>query len=309
MNQEEIIITKEEEGKRLDALLTSRFPDFSRTYFQRLIENHLVLLNGEPVKKRIQPKEKDEVEIEFTLAPEISLEPEEIPLDILFEDDFLLAINKPVGMVVHPAPGHYRGTFANALLFHTRSLKDDSLRPGIVHRLDKETSGVLLAAKNEKVQRLLVELFSKRKIEKEYLAIVIGSLKDGEMKGNIARHPIKRKEMTIVAEGGKEAITSYHTIGCDEHFSLVQLFPKTGRTHQLRVQLKANGTPILGDAVYGNISLNQKWKVTRPMLHAYRLSFIHPITGALIEIKAPIADDMKKWIKKLTPRGHFLCDS
>lgn len=306
MNQEEIIITKEEEGKRLDALLAARFPEFSRTYFQKLIENRLVLLNSETVKKRVQPKEGDEVEIEFTLAPEISLKPEDIPLDILYEDDALLAINKPAGMVVHPAPGHAHATFANALLFHCRDLGDGTLRPGIVHRLDKETTGVLLAAKNERVQRALVELFSARKIEKEYLAIVIGNPKAGEMKGRIGRHPFKRKEMTLLDEGGREAVTVYKTVASDGQFSIVRLFPKTGRTHQLRVQLKAIGTPILGDSTYGSESINRKWKVQRVLLHAYRLRFPHPVSSALIEIKAPIPEDMQKWIHKLG--GHTLCD-
>jgi 23S rRNA pseudouridine1911/1915/1917 synthase len=297
-------ITAEEEGIRIDKLLAARFPDHSRTYFQHLIENGFVLINGEAVKKRIAPEEGDEIEICFQATPEASLKPEKIPLEILYEDEHILAINKPPGMVVHPAPGHWSGTFVNALLAHCQGIApgDDPLRPGIVHRLDKDTSGVLIAAKTLSAHQKLIELFSQRKMEKLYLAVCSGRPPNGLVNLPIGRHPAHRKEMTVLPDG-REAITEFQVAAFNEKNSLVLVKPRTGRTHQIRVHLKHLGCPVVGDALYGR--KNDAGQPARQLLHAYRLVFDHPITGLPMRLNAPIPEDMRDWMRRLC--GPSLC--
>lgn len=292
-------VGEEEAGNRLDKLLTERFVQHSRTYFQFLIESGSVLINGERTKKRILPKLGDEIEVCFLLTPEISLEAENIPLDILYEDEHILAINKPAGMVVHPAPGHYSGTFVNALLFHCKNLNasSDNLRPGIVHRLDKDTTGVLLAAKTTEAHQKLISLFCQRSIEKYYLAVCIGCPGNITIDDPIGRHPVRRKEMAICPEG-KEAISKCRTLLQSGNLSLVEVQLITGRTHQIRVHLKGRKVPVLGDTLYGSNSSNEKYKVHRQLLHAHRVCFTHPITGMKIDLKAPVPLDMLEVIKK-----------
>lgn len=300
-----LVVSNEEEGLRLDRFLKKRFEDYSRTYFQTLIDQNLVLVNGSLIKKGQKVMAGDEVEVEFALTQEISVTPEAIPLDILYEDAHLLAINKPVGMVVHPATGNWSGTFVNALLFHCgkrdalQTANPDALRPGIVHRLDKETSGVLLAAKDEFTQRKLVELFANRQIYKEYSAICVGNPGERLITGAIGRHPNRRKEMAVVEDKGKEAITYCQTLAHNETLAYVKLVPKTGRTHQLRVHLQSIGFPILGDAVYGSTSANKKYGVSRQLLHAHILRFLHPHTQEEIELKAPLPHDINRFIRTI----------
>jgi len=292
------IIISDDEEERIDKALAKRFSDHSRTYFQYLIDNDFVLVNNRKVKKRQLLKKGDEVSIFFQLSPEIELEPEDIPLNILFEDEHIIAVNKPKDFVVHPAIGNRSHTFVNALLYHCQNLAPsfDPIRPGIVHRLDKDTTGVLLAAKTEIAHRKLIEQFSKRTIEKKYLAICIG--KPGSLNINepIKRHPTKRKEMSVV-EDGKESITKLDVLAYNEELSLVMATPKTGRTHQIRVHLKHVKSPILGDSVYGSDSMNKKFKVERQLLHAFKLKFTHPITSLPFEVIAPIPDDLKKFMQ------------
>ncbi len=297
-----LFISAEEEGTRIDKLLASRFPNHSRTYFQHLLDIGCVLLNGEPVKKRIAPEEGDEIEICFQATPEATLDPEDIPLDILYEDEHLLAINKPAGMVVHPAPGHWSGTFVNALLFHCKDIApgSDPLRPGIVHRLDKDTTGVLIAAKTLQAHQKLIELLSSRKMDKLYLAICHGRPVNTIINAPIGRHPVHRKEMAALPDG-REAITEIQLAACNDKASLVLARPRTGRTHQIRVHLKHIGCPVIGDALYGKGDLHH-----RQLLHAYRLTFEHPITGAILRLVAPIPQDMKLWLQKLC--GPSLCE-
>ena len=291
---ENILISDEMIGDRIDRLLCQQFPTYSRTYFQYLIDQGFVLVNGMPIKKKDKPKTGDEIEICFQLTPDISLEPENIPLDILYEDDHLIAINKPAGMVTHPAPGHYTQTFVHGLLYHCKTLPQaDSLRPGIVHRLDKDTTGVLLAAKTSEAHQKLVGMFCERKLEKTYLAICVGTPGNGTIEAPIKRHPTKRKEMHIDPTG-KPATSITKVLAFDGKLSLVEVQLITGRTHQIRVHLKYKGAPILGDQVYGTPSWNNKYDVPRQMLHAYRLSFCHPITGMKIDLKAPLPPDFKK---------------
>lgn len=277
---------------RLDSLLCQRFPKYSRSYFQFLIKQGYVLINGKSVKKREKLQPGDAVEVAFQVTPEIDVTPEAIDLEVLYEDEHLIAINKPAGMVVHPAPGHYQGTFVNALLFHCKDIgSDDPLRPGIVHRLDKDTSGVLIAAKTRQAHTGLIHLFAQRKIEKTYLAICIGTPKEGLIDAPIARHPYQRKKMTICTQG-KEAKTFCEVLAQNGVFSFVKLQLLTGRTHQLRVHLKHLGTPILGDEAYGKAPINKKFSTKRQLLHAYSIKFFHPITQQNISLLAPIPEDI-----------------
>jgi 23S rRNA pseudouridine1911/1915/1917 synthase len=291
---ENLIVNDEMVQHRLDRLLTLQFPTYSRTYFQYLIDEGFVLVNGLPLRKKDKPKAGDEIEICFQLTPEISIEPENIPLDILYEDEYLLAINKPAGMVTHPAPGHYTGTFVHGLLYYCKSLPNpDTLRPGIVHRLDKDTSGVLLAAKTSEAHQKLVEMFCERKLEKTYLAICVGTPGDGTIEAAIKRHPTKRKEMAVDPTG-KPATSITKVLAFDGKLSLVEVQLITGRTHQIRVHLKHKGAPVLGDPIYGALAWNKKYETSRQMLHAYRLKFRHPVTNAVIDLKAPLPEAFKK---------------
>lgn len=311
MNSEDtdlIVITEEEAGQRLDKILAKRFSEVrSRTYFQDLIEDRCVLLNGSPVKKRVQPKAGDEVEIAFRATPELELKPEAIPLEILYEDDDILAVNKPPGMVVHPALGNWSGTFVNALLYHCQHLEMqpqmlDSLRPGIVHRLDKETSGLLLAAKTSLAQQRLIALFSSRAVFKEYLAICVGNPGDRDIDAPIGRHPVHRKLMTVV-EGGRSALSRCHTLAFDGELAVVSVILVTGRTHQIRVHLKHLGTPVLGDPLYGSAAMNKRYHLSRQMLHARRVRFTHPMTQKELELNAPFPSEMEELMQKIHKRN------
>lgn len=293
---EAVIVTEEEAGQRLDQFLAHRFPSFSRTYFQELIELELVLVNEEPQKKRYLVQACDEVDIEFAASAEPSLLAEPIAFDILYEDAGLLAINKPAGLVVHPGAGNWTGTFVNGLIYYCKNLQEaEGLRPGIVHRLDKDTSGVLLAAKNLEMQQKLVQAFASRDMKKTYLAVCLGNPKNRSCHGRIARHPTKRQQMAIVEKGGKDALTHIKVLQVRHDLATVALFPETGRTHQLRVHLQAAECPILGDAVYGRASANKTHHATRQLLHAYRLEFKHPLTQNIIKITAPLPEDMRPY--------------
>lgn len=295
-----LIISPDTASVRLDKMLTLHFPEHSRSYFQYLIEEGHVLVNGARLKKRIKLKMGDKVEIDFIAPPDLSVTSEDIPLEILYEDDHLIAINKPAGMVVHPAPGSPSQTFANALMFHCKSLKKeefDPLRPGIVHRLDKETSGVLIAAKTYEAHQLLVKQFSDRKIKKTYLAICSGNIEPGIISAPIGRHPVKRKEMAVVVEG-KEAITHVKILIKKGDLSLIEAQPITGRTHQIRVHLRHQGAPILGDSVYGIKSATERFGAKRQFLHAFRLKLKHPLLEKTLEFKAPIPSDMLDFLIK-----------
>ena len=300
--QEFFFVSAEEEGLRIDRLLAARFSKYSRTYFQYLLDIGCVLLNGEPVKKRIAPEEGDEIEVCFQATSEASLEPEPMDFEILYEDEYILAINKPKGLVVHPAPGNWSQTFVNGLLAHCKNLApgSDPLRPGIVHRLDKDTTGVLIAAKTLPAHQKLIEMFSSQEIDKLYLAICQGKPPNRMIDMPIGRHPVHRKEMAILPDGRK-AVTEIQVAASNDRFSLVLAKPKTGRTHQIRVHLKHIGCPIVGDPVYGKADLH-----ARPLLHAYRLNLIHPITSLPLQLVAPIPQDMKDWLKKLC--GPSMCE-
>lgn len=285
--------------ERLDKYLKRIYPEHSRNYFQFLIEEGAVLMNAKVAKKRFLVTDSDDVEVNFIATPELSLEPQNVPLDILYEDAHLVIINKPSGMVVHPAPGHPDGTLVNALLHHCL-LSPDPLRPGIVHRLDKDTSGVIVAAKTKEAHRGMIELFATRQVEKTYLAITQGVPGNRVIDKPIKRHPIYRQKMRVDPDG-RASRTMIETLQSHGAKALVQVKPVTGRTHQIRVHLADLGTPILFDPIYGF----EKNPTQRLMLHAREIAFCHPISKNRLEVKAPIADDMSKFIATVTKGPNY----
>lgn len=289
-------------GQRLDVVLVHLVAE-TRSQVKMLIDEQHVWVGGRHKKAGYLVKTGEEIEVSRLASPPVKAEPQNIPLDILYEDDHLAAINKPPGMVVHPAPGQWEGTVVNALLFrwgwceHT-----DNIRPGIVHRLDKDTSGVLLVAKDLRTLELLSRAFKERQVHKTYGAVVIGCPKTtaGTITSPIGRHPVERKKMAVVAQGGREAVSRYQVIATEKGLSLLQLFPETGRTHQLRVHLATIGCPILGDVVYGRSSRSLKGAdiavstFPRQALHAEEIQFIHPRTGISLCIHAPYPPDFNQ---------------
>ncbi len=292
-----LIIEAGQQHMRLDVLLRSIYKHTSREYFQHLIDGGLVLVNGALTKKSYKPDIGDEVELQFVVTEELPLLPENIPLDILFEDEHMIAVNKPAGLVVHPAFGNWTGTLVNALLYHCQSLeKHDAIRPGIVHRLDKDTSGVIIAAKSLSMHQALCRLFASRKIEKTYVAICLGKPKACTITAPIGRHPVYRKQMTVLGSDGKEAITHVQPMHTNGKLSFVRIALETGRTHQIRVHMKHIGHHILGDQVYGIPSHNEHYGVSRQLLHADQLAFVHPFTNESLVIKAPLPADIEQFV-------------
>ncbi len=290
-------ITSPPEITRLDLYLAETIKDYSRSYFQFLIKKGLILVNGLTVKKRHTLTCNDQIQITYEELPQIKAFAQNIPLDILYEDDHLICVNKPHNMVVHPAPGHSEGTFVHALLYHCNQLvSNDPIRPGIVHRLDKDTSGVLLAAKTPVAHAKLVDMFKHRQMHKTYIAITHSRPTIAKtINAPIARHPKQRKLFDVSYDKGREAITHITHLHSTHTHSVLQVNPITGRTHQIRVHLKYLGAPILGDPLYGTKKdpLNH-----RLLLHAYMLEFTHPISNKQLSFKAPLPDSMKKYLEK-----------
>ena len=289
-------------GERLDVFLRTKFPAVSRGAMQRLIEQGHIRVNGKTVKPTHRPRAGDKVEVHWPEARPANAQPEAIPLDILFEDKSLLVVNKPAGLVVHPSAGHEEHTLVNALLHHCQgSLSGIGgvARPGIVHRLDKETSGCLVVAKNDETHLALSKQFAERTVGKIYDALVIGRLaRDaGEIHAAIARHPTHRKRMAVHDDSdGRAAHTSYRVVERFAHATHVEAEIHTGRTHQIRVHFQFLGHPLVGDGTYG-AKLNQKFAeltgcpAPRVLLHARKLSFVHPRTGKSVNFTAPLPDD------------------
>lgn len=268
--------------KRLDLFLSTIQQEISRSQVQRLIELEKVAVNGVPARAKYKVKPGDIIEINVPDPTPLDMPAEDIPLNIVYEDDCMVVVDKPPGMVVHPAPGHYTGTLVNALLHHCPDLTGIGgvERPGIVHRLDKDTSGLVLVAKTETAHRSLAHQFKERTVKKVYLALVRGIVKaeTGVIDLPIGRHKIHRKKMAPQKEGGREATTAYEVIARYEHFTYLRLYPKTGRTHQIRVHVASLGHPILGDITYGG-KLDEKYlKMPRQALHAHQLEIIHPLS-------------------------------
>lgn len=296
-----VTIEKSLPGERLDAWLRGRLPGLSRGGIQRLMEEGHIRVNGKPVKPTHTPRAGERVEIELPEPKPAEALPEAIALDILYEDEVLLVLNKPPGLVVHPASGHETRTLVNALLHHCRgelSGIGGVARPGIVHRLDKDTSGCLVVAKNDATHLALSAQFASRKVEKIYQAIVCGEMaRDrGEIRAAIARHSSHRKCMTVDEEFGREAHTSYRVLERLRGATLTQATLHTGRTHQIRVHFKFLGYPLLGDSTYGHrqnqrLAELTKYHPPRQMLHAYHLAFLHPRTGKRMKCEASLPED------------------
>src|SRR6059036_1736207 len=281
-----LIVEKTLLHERLDTFLRSQFPTLSRGAIQRLIEQGDVRVNGSPVKATHLPRAGEKIEIHWPAARPATAQPQELPLDILFEDDDLLVLNKPSGIVVHPSAGHEESTLVNALLHHCAgqlSSIGGVARPGIVHRLDKETSGCLVVAKNDPTHLTLSSQFAHREVEKVYHAIVCGTLtpEKGDIRAAIARHPTHRKRMAVTDGSGREAWTSYRVLERLCEATLVEADLRTGRTHQVRVHFKHLGFPVAGDTTYGNRQNKRLTELTgytapRQLLHSHRLAFKHP---------------------------------
>ena len=300
MDERRIEIRAEASGGRLDKFLADRVAELSRSAVQRLIERGQVAVNGEPVRASYKVRAGDLVVVHLPSEDRQELAAEAIPLAVIYEDAFLLAVDKPAGMVVHPAPGHPGGTLVNALLAHCPELAaSGEERPGIVHRLDRDTSGLILVAKSQKVRRELQRQFKERQVRKAYLALVDGHLQPawGRIEAPIGRDPRHRQRMAVLS-GGREAITEYHVLEQFAHqmgpaageYALIEAEPRTGRTHQIRVHLASIGHAVVGDAVYGR--RRAQLPVSRQFLHARRLGFKHPATGGRMELEAPLPEDL-----------------
>lgn len=289
-------------GQRLDKHLSGRFSDLSRSRLQDLIRDGHVTLNGKSTKASVTIRAGDSISLVIPEPTSVEVVAQDIPLEILFEDKDILVLNKPPGLVVHPAAGNPDGTLVNALLHHCDDLSGigGEMRPGIVHRLDKDTSGCMVVAKNDIAHRRLSEAFAERRLSKIYLAAINGIPKEahGRVQNLLGRHPVDRKRMAILYDGaGKEAVTEWEMMAAHEGCALIRCKLLTGRTHQIRVHMKeALGFPILGDPIYGNPS-RQKITTPRLMLHAWKLSFHHPIHDKPLAFEATVPEAYAPWVK------------
>lgn len=292
-------IQTDEAGQRLDRYLASVLSDMSRTKVQQLIAEEAVLVNGYPSKSGYALRTGDEIQL---LSLKLNnragtVKPRQLPLDVVYEDRDLLVVNKATGMVVHPAPGHHDDTLVNALLTRFPDIQKDGAdqRPGIIHRLDKDTSGLIIIAKNAATQAALVEQMKHHEIVKRYLALVEGvvALDQGSIDAPIGRNPRHRQQMAIIAKGSREARTHFRVLERFTRHTLLLLELETGRTHQIRVHLKAIGHPVAGDPIYGSRSATRGLTLKRQFLHAYQIKFNHPSTGATLELEAALPDDLQ----------------
>jgi 23S rRNA pseudouridine1911/1915/1917 synthase len=308
----DFVVLPEEAGERLDRVVTSHCPDLSRTRVQELIETSLILLNGRAAKGSHRLHGGERITVEVQPRPPMRAEAESIPLDIIYEDDDVVAVNKPAGMVVHAGAGNPRGTLVNALLGRGQTLSKggDILRPGIVHRLDKETSGIILVAKNDTAHAKLGESFRQRTVKKTYIALVEGLLKEdnGRIELPIGRDPRRRTRMTArrsaVPADAREARTDWRVLARIDSTTLVEVQLHTGRTHQIRVHFSTVHHPVVGDTLYGAVPQLQIGKITLPplgrnFLHAAKLGFPHPRTGAWVDLRAPLPQPLRAFLQKL----------
>ena len=283
---------------RLDKYVSEKHPELSRTHVQKLIAEGHITVNGNAAKPGLKLNIGDRLRVILPPTPPSRLEPEAMPLNIIYEDDDLIAIDKPAGLAVHPAPGHPSHTLVNAILAHFPHLADisDSLRPGVVHRLDKDTSGVMLVAKNSTAQADLAEQFKSHSVAKAYLVLVKGHLspENGIIEAAIGRDPSNRKRMAVVT-GGREARTEYRVVKYIGGYSLLEVSPETGRTHQIRVHLAAIGFPVVGDKVYGV----KAPFLSRQFMHASRLGFRLPSSGEYVEFKSELPPDLAQALKDI----------
>ena len=310
MQQFKYLVDGSSAKKRIDLFLAQVQKEISRSQVQRLMEQDQVAVNGMPVRAKYKVKTGDTVEIRIPAPTPLDLPAEAIPLSIVYEDDCMVVVDKPPGMVVHPAPGNFTGTLVNALLHHCQDLSGIGgvERPGIVHRLDKDTSGLVLVAKTETAHRSLANQFKQRKIKKVYLALVRGIVKadGGVIDLPIGRHKIHRKKMATLKQGGRDANTGFEVIARYPHFTYLKLSPKTGRTHQIRVHVASLGHPILGDKTYGGKLDEKHMQLPRQALHAHQLEIGHPVSGELKNFISPLPQDLDFYLKNHELLGEKL---
>ena len=293
-------IVLQEDENRIDKFLDIKIDDISRSFLQKIIRSGDVTVNDNVVKANYKLKEKDVVIVNVPDAIEPDILPENIPLDILYEDEDILVVNKPKGMVVHPAAGHYNGTLVNAIMYHCQdSLSgiNGVMRPGIVHRIDMDTTGSLVVCKNDNAHQYISDLLKTHSITRKYHAIVYGVIEEDEgiINAPIGRHPIDRKKMAINEKNGKTAITHYRVLQRFQSFTYIECELETGRTHQIRVHMASIKHPLLGDSVYTN--QKSKYKLQGQTLHAKTLGFIHPKTNKYIEFNAPLPEYFENLVK------------
>ena len=297
--KQQIVVT--DAGKRLDKLISEQLPELTRSAVQHLMQDGCVTIAGKPVKKNTRASAGDVITVELPEPKEVEIEPENIPLDIVYEDEDIIVVNKPKGMVVHPAPGNWSGTLVNALMYHcgdSLSGINGEIRPGIVHRIDKDTSGLLVVAKNDRAHQSLAEQIKVHSAGRRYFAVVYGTPREqkGTVNAPIARHPIDRKKMAVLA-GGREAITHYEVLEQYAGYSYLTFLLETGRTHQIRVHMAHIGHPIIGDPLYG--PAKDKWKLQGQCLHAGELTLTHPATGERMTFQAPLPAYFTTVLQKL----------
>lgn len=311
MKSMEFIVDEEYEGKRIDSFLSEKIEGYSRTYMQKLIEEKCCKVNGKGAKSNLKLRKEDQVEVVIPDPVPLAVSPEKIELDIIFEDSDIVIINKPQGMVVHPAHGNYSGTVVNALLEHCGSLSDYNsltgingvMRPGIVHRIDKDTSGIIVIAKTNEAHLSLSEQLKEHTITRKYTALLEGILKDdsGRVETLIGRNPRDRKQMSVVGNNGKKAVTHYRVLERFENFTLIEAVLETGRTHQIRVHMAHIGHPVVGDTVYGY--KKQRFDTKGQLLHARVLGFIHPTSKEYVEFQAELPDYFERILETLRRRS------
>lgn len=292
----------EQGGVRIDKYIADIYPDFSRSYIQKLLKEEHIFVNGKVSKANYKVVFQDQIMMEVPDVEAAEILPEDIPLSVLYEDDYVLVVDKPKGMVVHPAAGHTSGTLVNAVMWHCKdhlSGINGVLRPGIVHRIDKDTTGAILICKDDITHRHIADQLKEHNIKRRYRAVVSGVLKEeeGTIEGPIGRHPTDRKKMAINPKNGKEAITHYKVLERFPNATYVECRLETGRTHQIRVHMTSIGHPLLGDAVYG--SMKNPYHLEGQTLHAMILGFIHPHSGEYVECVSPIPDYFEKLLSKL----------
>lgn len=303
---DEIIIIAKEDASRLDKFIADN-SDISRNYAAKLTEDGNVLINGGKALKKSKVKAGDSVSVILPQPQSIEAQPENIPIDVVYEDDSVIVVNKPQGMVVHPAPGNDSGTLVNALLYHcSLSNINGAVRPGIVHRIDKDTSGLLIVAKTNTAHEFLAEQLKERKALRKYWCIVNGNIKEdcGTVDKPIARHPVDRKRMAVL-EGGREAVTDFRVLERFGNYTLVECTLKTGRTHQIRVHMASLGHSIVGDTVYGIKKDREKGK--GQLLHAKTIGFKHPKTGEVMEFSSELPPHFSAFLNKLRDINRKEC--